>query len=163
MTKCGHTFCYKCISRSLGQCLRCPICNNHLEAGGKDNANPQIFPNYVINHLIAKYKRELDRESDLLANKGTTTTSGRANGILGAGSALAQTWHQLISSAGIYSIRPSINNKTSQNVIVILHFFVCLFSRNRSLFVRSSQSRGREPHAHGFDGEAQTDASGVQL
>ena len=56
MTKCGHTFCYNCILRSLEQSNRCPKCNFHLE-----NKN-QIFPNFILNELVAKKKNSLDME-----------------------------------------------------------------------------------------------------
>ncbi|GBM05356.1 E3 ubiquitin-protein ligase COP1 [Araneus ventricosus] len=52
MTKCGHTFCYDCISTSLEYNKRCPKCNFVIE-GVSD-----IFPNFLLNELIAKQKNK---------------------------------------------------------------------------------------------------------
>ncbi|XP_028519750.1 E3 ubiquitin-protein ligase COP1 [Exaiptasia diaphana] len=41
MTKCGHTFCYQCINRSLSESNRCPKCNFIIEKAD------QIFPNFL--------------------------------------------------------------------------------------------------------------------
>ncbi|XP_006824062.2 E3 ubiquitin-protein ligase COP1-like [Saccoglossus kowalevskii] len=41
MTKCGHTFCFKCITRSLEESNRCPKCNFVIEK------TDQIFPNFL--------------------------------------------------------------------------------------------------------------------
>ena len=49
VTRCGHTFCYKCIVRSLETLGRCPKCNINL-------TQQDIFPNFLLNELIAKYK-----------------------------------------------------------------------------------------------------------
>lgn len=52
VTRCGHTFCYKCIVRSLESLGRCPKCNINL-------TQQDIFPNFLLNELIAKYKSRL--------------------------------------------------------------------------------------------------------
>ncbi|PVD22461.1 hypothetical protein C0Q70_18275 [Pomacea canaliculata] len=50
MTKCGHSFCYKCIKQSLEKSNRCPKCNYVIE-------NPdQVYPNFSLNELILKFK-----------------------------------------------------------------------------------------------------------
>ncbi|XP_011502513.1 PREDICTED: E3 ubiquitin-protein ligase RFWD2-like isoform X2 [Ceratosolen solmsi marchali] len=49
VTRCGHTFCYKCIIRSLETLGKCPKCNINL-------IQQDIFPNFLLNELIAKYK-----------------------------------------------------------------------------------------------------------
>lgn len=51
MTTCGHSFCYQCIVNSLEESNRCPKCNCVIER--KD----QIFPNFILNDLILKYKQ----------------------------------------------------------------------------------------------------------
>ncbi|XP_037048699.1 E3 ubiquitin-protein ligase COP1-like isoform X1 [Bradysia coprophila] len=50
ITRCGHTFCYQCINYSIDSCKRCPKCNAPL------TSSDQIFPNYLLGELIAKYK-----------------------------------------------------------------------------------------------------------
>lgn len=52
VTRCGHTFCYKCIIRSLESLGRCPKCNINL-------TQQDIFPNFLLNELISKYKSRL--------------------------------------------------------------------------------------------------------
>lgn len=56
MTKCGHSFCYKCILKNLERSTRCPKCNFTIE--NKD----QIFPNFSLNELILKHKQRLDEK-----------------------------------------------------------------------------------------------------
>ncbi|XP_060787115.1 E3 ubiquitin-protein ligase COP1 isoform X1 [Neoarius graeffei] len=51
MTKCGHSFCYKCIRRSLEDSNRCPKCNYII-----DNVD-QLYPNFLVNELILKQKQ----------------------------------------------------------------------------------------------------------
>ncbi|KAK7094399.1 E3 ubiquitin-protein ligase COP1-like [Littorina saxatilis] len=53
MTKCGHSFCYKCIKQSLEKCSRCPKCNYVI------NKPDQIYPNFTLNELILKFKGKL--------------------------------------------------------------------------------------------------------
>lgn len=50
MTKCGHTFCYKCIKTSLEMANRCPKCNCVIESPDC------LFPNFMLNELILKYR-----------------------------------------------------------------------------------------------------------
>eukprot|EP00118_Oscarella_pearsei_P012168 m.87171 g.87171 ORF g.87171 m.87171 type:complete len:122 (+) comp36533_c0_seq5:41-406(+) len=52
VTKCGHSFCHTCITRSLKECNRCPKCNLIVE-------KPDfIFPNFTLNELILKQKQK---------------------------------------------------------------------------------------------------------
>jgi E3 ubiquitin-protein ligase RFWD2 len=60
VTKCGHSFCHVCIEKSLKESNRCPKCNLVI-----DKAD-QIFPNFSLNELISKYKRQ---ERSLCKNK----------------------------------------------------------------------------------------------
>ncbi|XP_014232980.1 E3 ubiquitin-protein ligase RFWD2-like [Trichogramma pretiosum] len=50
VTRCGHTFCYKCIITSIQALGRCPKCTICL-------AQHDIFPNFLLNEIIAKYKQ----------------------------------------------------------------------------------------------------------
>ncbi|XP_041126380.1 E3 ubiquitin-protein ligase COP1 isoform X2 [Polyodon spathula] len=56
MTKCGHSFCYKCIRQSLKDSNRCPKCNYII-----DNVD-QLYPNFLVNELILKQKQRLDEK-----------------------------------------------------------------------------------------------------
>lgn len=56
MTKCGHTFCFDCISTSLEYNKRCPKCNIVID-GSSD-----IYPNFLLNELIAKHKNRIPED-----------------------------------------------------------------------------------------------------
>ncbi|XP_015364513.1 PREDICTED: E3 ubiquitin-protein ligase RFWD2-like isoform X1 [Diuraphis noxia] len=65
ITKCGHSFCYSCVSRSLEINSSCPKCGNVLSGGICD-----IFPNLALDKLVTKYKlinpaRKLENSSKL--------------------------------------------------------------------------------------------------
>lgn len=49
ITKCGHTYCYACIVKSIEIQKRCPKCNFALNSD-------EIFPNFLLNDLIKKHK-----------------------------------------------------------------------------------------------------------
>lgn len=50
ITRCGHTFCFRCISKSVEMFKRCPKCSYTL------STCENIFPNYLLDELITKYK-----------------------------------------------------------------------------------------------------------
>ncbi|XP_054717737.1 E3 ubiquitin-protein ligase COP1-like isoform X2 [Uloborus diversus] len=52
MTKCGHTFCFKCITTSLEYNKRCPKCGFVIESVD------EIYPNFLLNELISKCQRK---------------------------------------------------------------------------------------------------------
>ncbi|KAF5301516.1 hypothetical protein FQR65_LT08819 [Abscondita terminalis] len=54
MTKCGHTFCYDCIMRSIETAKRCPKCNTSI------TNEEMIFPNYLLNDLVKKHKLRIN-------------------------------------------------------------------------------------------------------
>ena len=56
MTRCGHTFCYECIIKCFETSSRCPKCNFDLE-----NRESDIYPNFLLNELVAKHKSKLDK------------------------------------------------------------------------------------------------------
>ncbi len=58
MTRCGHTFCFECIMKCFETNSRCPKCNYDLENRQKD-----IFPNFLLNELVAKHKTKLEQLS----------------------------------------------------------------------------------------------------
>ncbi|XP_070504052.1 E3 ubiquitin-protein ligase COP1-like [Chironomus tepperi] len=51
ITRCGHTFCNKCIQKSIDINKSCPKCNSTL-------TTDQIFPNFLLNELISKHLME---------------------------------------------------------------------------------------------------------
>lgn len=50
ITKCGHTFCYTCITKSIETLKKCPKCNASI------TSEDMIFPNFLLNDLINKHK-----------------------------------------------------------------------------------------------------------
>lgn len=56
MTKCGHSFCYKCIRQSLEDNNRCPKCNYVVDS------IDQLYPNFLVNELILKQKQRSDEK-----------------------------------------------------------------------------------------------------
>ncbi|KAM9789912.1 E3 ubiquitin-protein ligase COP1 [Neosynchiropus ocellatus] len=56
MTKCGHSFCFKCIRQSLEENNRCPKCNYTV-----DNVD-QLYPNFLVNELILKQKQRSEEK-----------------------------------------------------------------------------------------------------
>ena len=53
MTKCGHTFCYKCLKQSVEVTNKCTRCNTLL-----DSKN-DFYPNFLMNKLISKQKKKM--------------------------------------------------------------------------------------------------------
>ncbi|XP_043476144.1 E3 ubiquitin-protein ligase COP1-like [Leptopilina heterotoma] len=63
ITRCGHTFCYRCITKSLEVNGRCPKCSDIL--GQQD-----IFPNFLLNELVSKYKTRIKGVAELNFSEG---------------------------------------------------------------------------------------------
>lgn len=59
MTKCGHTFCYVCLKKSLDQSNKCMKCNCILKYN-------EIYPNYALDNLI---KTQIKKKVDWVASK----------------------------------------------------------------------------------------------
>uniref|UniRef100_A0A1B6JH28 RING-type domain-containing protein n=1 Tax=Homalodisca liturata TaxID=320908 RepID=A0A1B6JH28_9HEMI len=59
ITRCGHTFCHECISKSLENSGRCPKCSFALS--GQDH----IIPNFILNELVSKYKIRMKSVGEL--------------------------------------------------------------------------------------------------
>ena len=68
MTKCGHTFCHKCLKRSLEKANKCTKCNTILS--NKD----ELYPNFLLNDLIQKQKRKLE---EVVANSNRLKVDSR--------------------------------------------------------------------------------------
>ncbi|XP_017752844.1 PREDICTED: E3 ubiquitin-protein ligase RFWD2-like [Eufriesea mexicana] len=58
ITRCGHTFCYRCIVKSLEANGRCPKCGYTL-------TQQDIFPNFLLHELISKYKTRIKGLAEL--------------------------------------------------------------------------------------------------
>ncbi|XP_013859910.1 E3 ubiquitin-protein ligase COP1 isoform X2 [Austrofundulus limnaeus] len=56
MTKCGHSFCFKCIRESLKDSNRCPKCNYTVDSV------EQLYPNFLVNELILKQKQRSEEK-----------------------------------------------------------------------------------------------------
>uniref|UniRef100_A0A665UI57 RING-type domain-containing protein n=1 Tax=Echeneis naucrates TaxID=173247 RepID=A0A665UI57_ECHNA len=67
MTKCGHSFCFKCIRQSLEDSNRCPKCNYIV-----DNID-QLYPNFLVNELILKHKQRSEEKRLKLDHPVSTT------------------------------------------------------------------------------------------
>ncbi|XP_069120571.1 E3 ubiquitin-protein ligase COP1-like [Argopecten irradians] len=69
MTKCGHTFCYKCIKQSLEQSNRCPKCNFVIDSV------QQLFPNFTVNELVLKHRGRQDEKKMKIDQQNSPGTS----------------------------------------------------------------------------------------
>ncbi|XP_026672493.1 E3 ubiquitin-protein ligase COP1-like isoform X1 [Ceratina calcarata] len=58
ITRCGHTFCYRCITKSLEANGCCPKCSYTL-------TQQDIFPNHLLHKLISKYKTRMKGFAEL--------------------------------------------------------------------------------------------------
>ena len=56
MTKCGHSFCYKCIHQSLEDNNRCPKCNYAVDS------IDHLYLNFLVNELILKQKQRSEKK-----------------------------------------------------------------------------------------------------
>ena len=52
ITRCGHTYCYSCITKALVEKPQCPRC-------GVSTRVTDIFPNFLLNDLVSKHKTKL--------------------------------------------------------------------------------------------------------
>ena len=75
MTKCGHSFCHECILKSMEQSPRCPKCNFQLET------KEALFPNFILDELVAKYQRKMDSDKLLSAGSPRKITKFATMGI----------------------------------------------------------------------------------
>jgi len=51
VSRCGHSFCSKCLQRTVESHHRCPKCQLSLQTA-------DIFPNYTLNAIIEKYRQQ---------------------------------------------------------------------------------------------------------
>lgn len=60
ITRCGHTFCFKCITKSIDLTKACPSCNGNL------NSN-EVFSNLLLNELIQSTLLEKQEKDKLFS------------------------------------------------------------------------------------------------
>jgi len=77
ITRCGHTFCFECIIKCFDTSSRCPKCNFDLE-----NRQSDIFPNFLLNELVAKHKIKLDKVAKASAASNPRSDQEILNSIL---------------------------------------------------------------------------------
>lgn len=73
ITRCGHTFCFRCITKSVEVFQRCPKCSYTLVTC------ENIFPNYLLDELITKYKIK-KQIHDKIVGSGGSGVSGASSG-----------------------------------------------------------------------------------
>ncbi|XP_050316213.1 E3 ubiquitin-protein ligase COP1-like [Anthonomus grandis grandis] len=73
ITKCGHTYCFECIKKSLEQSKKCPKCNAAL-------TTDDVFPNFLLNDLIKKHKLRTNGYEGI-ARDSSGEFSGSADGL----------------------------------------------------------------------------------
>ena len=56
ITKCGHSFCYLCITKHLEHKSQCPTCRKFLK-------RDHVFPNFLLNRLLEKTLKTGDGEN----------------------------------------------------------------------------------------------------
>ncbi|XP_055694076.1 E3 ubiquitin-protein ligase COP1-like [Lutzomyia longipalpis] len=62
ITKCGHTFCYQCIVKSIESTKRCPKCCFALPT------QELIFPNFLLNELVTKQRLRMATNEQLVGD-----------------------------------------------------------------------------------------------
>lgn len=58
ITRCGHTFCFSCISKCIELQIKCPKCSASLPDMNS------VFPNFLLNDLVQKQKIKSAQDSD---------------------------------------------------------------------------------------------------
>ena len=68
VTKCGHTYCFQCITQSLEQKKSCPKCSSPVDA---------VFPNFLLNELITRHRQELQNRKTEVSKQNAPGSLGR--------------------------------------------------------------------------------------
>lgn len=68
ITRCGHTFCHSCITRSIESYNRCPKCSYTI------TGPEQIFPNFLLNELVSKHRLRVKKTTELSSNSSVDFT-----------------------------------------------------------------------------------------
>lgn len=72
ITRCGHTFCFRCITKSVEIFKRCPKCSYTL------STCENIFPNYLLDELITKYKIKKQIHDKIIGGRTSRGVGGAA-------------------------------------------------------------------------------------
>lgn len=83
LTRCGHSFCYVCIFKSIGSFQRCPKCSTSLTSAA------HIFPNRLLGELISKHEQRLTAQEHLNAAQPPDVMDVFGNGNASGASAAA--------------------------------------------------------------------------
>lgn len=93
ITKCGHTFCYSCITKCIETSKRCPKCNASIPS------EEMIFPNFLLNDLIKKHKLRVNGIEALGLNRDSS----------GEFSAAAEGFRDFVASESLNLTLPDVN------------------------------------------------------
>lgn len=89
ITRCGHTFCYRCIVRSLEVNSRCPKCTFAL-------GNQDIFPNFLLNELVAKYRTRIKGIAELRRGRNDSWRNG-IDDLVSSGSSTTSSFYRVMN------------------------------------------------------------------
>lgn len=98
ITRCGHTFCYSCIVKSLETRDRCPKCSFTL-------TQQDIFPNFLLHELISKYKMRAKG----LAQLGSYTADGKHKSAGIDSSPVCDGLRNIVAAESINLTLPDVN------------------------------------------------------
>lgn len=68
VTKCGHTYCFQCITQSLELQKSCPKCSSPVD---------MVFPNFLLNDLITRHRQELQNRKKEVSKQTAPGSLGR--------------------------------------------------------------------------------------
>lgn len=102
ITRCGHTFCYRCIAKALEVNHRCPKCSFAL-AGIE-----HTFPNFLLNELISKYKSRLKAAEELGLSPDYCAAFERSGAVSQSGGG-ADSLKELVASESNNLSLPDVN------------------------------------------------------
>lgn len=102
ITRCGHTFCFRCISKSVEMFKRCPKCSYTIATCD------QIFPNYLLDELIIKFRLKKKLHDNIVRRSmgdGRCSADGRSS----AGSAAGDGLKNFLTSESQKLTLPDVN------------------------------------------------------
>lgn len=103
ITRCGHTFCFRCISKSVEIFKRCPKCSYAL------TTSEQIFPNYLLDELITKYKIKKQIHDKVIGGRSSRATDIAVNDAAAAGAASCDGLKNFLTSESQKLTLPDVN------------------------------------------------------